>query len=218
MTIYQQELMRKLSQYGCNGSYSENEETLSFSYNGIKIGWMKKNGSICGVVDVNMPDEVDNMFFIIQKQAKEICEYVRLYKSSPPMGIPDANEYRKLTEYRDTVLAGMYSEQHGFMFTTWSQSADKSYVTNGDYSPDYAYVKEAFAVRAGLIDKDCVISEDEAADIYRCVDYARGNCETLTHEQERQLDFLAKKLQYGYPQFEISPPTFEQDGSPQLNL
>ena len=78
MTIYQQELMRKLSQYGCNGSYSENEETLSFSYNGIKIGWMKKNGSICGVVDVNMPDEVDNMFFIIQKQAKEICEYVRL--------------------------------------------------------------------------------------------------------------------------------------------
>ena len=166
MTIYQQELMRKLSQYGCNGSYSENEETLSFSYNGIKIGWMKKNGSICGVVDVNMPDEVDNMFFIIQKQAKEICEYVRLYNS-----------------------------------------------------PDYAYVKEAFAVRrAGLIDKDCVISEDEAADIYRCVDYARGNCETLTHEQERQLDFLAKKLQYGYPQFEISPPTFEQDGSPQLNL
>ena len=117
MTIYQQELMRKLFQYGCIGSYSENAETLSFSYNGIKIGWMEKDGSVCGVVDLNMPDEVDNMYFIIQKQAKEIGEYVRLYESSPPMGIPNVKEYRRLAEYGDTVLAGTYSEQHGFMFT-----------------------------------------------------------------------------------------------------
>ncbi len=79
-------------------------------------------------------------------------------------------------------------------------------------------MKEIFAVRAGLIDKDRVFSEDEAANLYRCVDYARGNCETLTYEQKRQLDFLAKKLQYGCPQFEISPPTFEQDDAPQLNM
>ena len=44
MTIYKQELMRKLPHYGCIGSYSGNEATLSFSYNGIKIGWMEKDG------------------------------------------------------------------------------------------------------------------------------------------------------------------------------
>lgn len=218
MTMYQQELMRKLSRYDCTGSYSEDEETPSFSYKGIKIGWMEKGGSVCGVIDENMPEEADDVFFAVRNQAKEICEYVRLYESSPPMGIPDVKEYRRFSEYGDTVLAGMYSEQHGFMFTTWSQSADKSYVANGDYSPNYAYVKEAFAVRAGLIDKNCVFSEDEAANLYRCVDYARDNCETLTYEQNRQLDALAEKLQYGYPRLDESPPSFEQDDSPQLNM
>lgn len=218
MTSYQQELMRKLPHYGCIGSYSENEETLSFSYNGIKIGWMEKDGSVCGVVDEDMPEDADDMFFTIRDRARLIREYVSLYESSPPMGVPDVKEYRRFAEYGDTVLAGMYSEQHGFMFTTWEQSNDKSYVTHGDYSPSYAYVKEAFAVRAGLIDKNRVFSDDEAADLYRCVDYAKYNCETLTYEQERQLDSLAEKLQYGYPQLEESLPSFEQDDAPQLNM
>lgn len=218
MTIYQQELMRKLPYYNCTGSYSENEETLSFSYNGIKIGWMKKDGSVCGMVEDNLPEDADNVYFAVKDQAREICEYIGLYESSPSMGIPDVNEYRRFSEYGDTVLAGMYSEKHGFMFTTWSQSADKSYVSHGDYSPDYAYVKEAFAVRAGLIDKNRVFSEDEAANLYRCVDYTKNNCETLTYEQEKQLDELMIKLQYGYTQLEESPPSFEQDDAPQLNM
>ena len=84
MTIYQQELLRKLPYYDCTGSYSENEESLDFSYNGIKIGWMEKNGSVCGVVDENMPEDADDIFFAIRNQAKQIWEYVGLYESSPP--------------------------------------------------------------------------------------------------------------------------------------
>lgn len=35
------------------------------------------------------------------------------------------------------------------------------------------------------------------------VDFAKGNCETLTYEQERQLDKLQEKLTDGYPSLEI---------------
>lgn len=218
MTIYQQELMRKLPQCNCIGSYSENEETLSFSYNGIKIGWMEKDGSVCGVVDENLPEDANDVFFDIQNQTREICEYVHLYESSPPMGIPDVNEYRRFAEYGDTVLAGMYSEQHGFMFTTWKQSADRRSVSHGDYSPNFEYAKESFVTRSGLVDAQRLFTEGEAADFYRCIEYTRDNCETLTYEQEKQLDELMIKLKYVYPQLEESPPSFEQNNAPQLNM
>ena len=48
MTIYQQELLRKLPQLGCAGQYSEREETLAFFHDGFKIGWQDKAGYIYG--------------------------------------------------------------------------------------------------------------------------------------------------------------------------
>ena len=45
-------------------------------------------------------------------------------------------------------------------------------------------------MRSGLVNKHRLFSENESADIYRCVDLAKANCETLTYGQERQLDRL----------------------------
>ena len=96
-----------------------------------------------------------------------------------------------------------------------SPITDSDSVLWGDYSPNYEYVKEAFAVRSGLVNKHRLFSEDESADLCRCVDFAKGNCETLTYEQERQLDKLQEKLTDGYPSLEAEPPTFEQVSPPQ---
>jgi len=43
--------------------------------------------------------------------------------------------------------------------------------------------------------------------------FAKGNCETLTYEQERQLDKLQEKLTDGYPSLEAEPPPFEQSAA-----
>ena len=61
------------------------------------------------------------------------------------------------------MLAATYSEKNGFMFCTWKQNADGDSVFWGDYSPNYEYVKEAFAVRSGLVSKDRLFSENESA-------------------------------------------------------
>ena len=39
-------------------------------------------------------------------------------------------------------------------------SSDGNSVFWGDYSPNYEYVKEAFAVRSGLVSKDRLFSEN----------------------------------------------------------
>ena len=141
-----------------------------------------------------------------------------LYETSPQMEADGVHDYRKLAEYGNIVLAGMYSENHGFMFTTWDQDKERGYVSGGDYSPNYAYAKESFVRRSGLIQEQRLFQPAEAENLYRCVDYARNHCGSLTFEQSKALDELAEKLSYGYPEIEKSPPTFEPEDGPQLNL
>ena len=73
-------------------------------------------------------------------------------------------------------------------------------------------------MRSGLIGEHRLFTEKESADLYRCVDFAIANCETLTYEQERQLDNLREKLTDGYPSLEAEQPTFEQTADPQQNM
>ena len=134
------------------------------------------------------------------------------------MGIADMKEYRRLAEYNDTVLAGMYSEQHGSMFTTWRQSKDRSYVSGGDYSLNYACAKESFATRFGLIDENRLFTEEETANLYRCVDFTKGNCATLTYEQEKALDALVEKCSTTTRILKNPRPPLNREDTPQLNM
>lgn len=73
------------------------------------------------------------------------------------------------------------------MFTAWQQSADKASLSCGDDTPDYNYAKEAFATRSGLIDKERLFTNKETENLYRCIDFTRENCESLTFEQDQEL-------------------------------
>ena len=128
------------------------------------------------------------------------------------------SDYRQLAAFGDTVLAATYSEKNGFMFCTWKQNADGDSVFWGDYSPNYEYAKESFAVRSGLIGEHRLFSKKESADLYCCVNFVKYNCETLTYKQEQQLDKLQDKLTDAYPTLEAEPPTFEQTTAPQQNM
>ena len=128
-----------------------------------------------------------------------------------------SDEYRsKIADIQDEIST--VREYVGLYEHAPQMKADGDSVFWGDYSPNYEYVKEAFAVRSGLVSKDRLFSENESAYLCRCVDFAKANCETLTYEQERQLDKLQEKLTDGYPSLEAEPPTFEQVSPPQQNM
>ena len=170
---------------------------LEVSSDGIPLCRIKYNGQFLSNADQNLSDEYRSKIADIQDEISTVREYVGLYEHAPQMKATDVSDYRQLATFGDTVLAATYSEKNGFMFCTWKQNADGDSVFWGDYSPNYEYVKEAFAVRSGLVSKHRLFSENESADLCRCVDFTKGNCETLTYEQERQLDKLQIKTHIG---------------------
>ena len=140
MTLYQQEMLRKLGRLDCAGRYDEEKGLLVISSGGTGLCCQDKKGYLSWESEKIRTEEEKAVLSQIGEQAKLIRAYVGQYENSPSMGIPEVEGYRRMAECGDTVMAGMYSEQHGFMFTTWTQNGDRSRVTNGDYSPNYEYV------------------------------------------------------------------------------
>lgn len=196
----------------------DGNEWMEVSSDGIPLCRIKYNGQFLSNADQNLSDEYRSKIADIQDEISTVREYVGLYEHAPQMKAADVSDYRQLASFGDTVLAATYSEKNGFMFCTWKQNADGDSVFWGDYSPNYEYAKEAFAVRSGLVSKHRLFSEKESADLYRCLDFAKVNCETLTYEQERQLYKIQDKLTDAYPSLEAEPPTFEQESAPQQNM
>lgn len=218
MTIYQKELLRKLPGLNCTGEFDKESGILHISQDGVPICRAAKWIELYWNQDKQIADSHKETLDALSSTAHSIRKYVSLYESAPSLGIDNLPEYRRISEYDEVVFGAMYSEQHGFMFSTWRQNKEKKYVAHGDYSPDYDYAKESFIIRSGLIDKNRLFTPEEAENLYRCLGYVRENCETLTYDQEQHLKSLAEKLMRGYPQLEDGLPSFEQDSSTQLNM
>ena len=131
----------------------DGNEWLEVSSDGIPLCRIKYNGQFLSNADQNLSDEYRSKIADIQDELSTVREYVGLYEHAPQMKADGVSDYRQLAAFGDTVLAATYSEKNGFMFCTWKQNADGDSVFWGDYSPNYEYVKEAFAVRSGLVNK-----------------------------------------------------------------
>ena len=161
----------------------DGNEWLEVSSDGIPLCRIKYNGQYLSNADQNLSDEYRSKIADIQDEISTVREYVGLYEHAPQMKADGVSDYRQLASFGDTVLAATYNEKNGFMFCTWKQNESGDSVFWGDYSQNYEYVKEAFAVRSGLVSKDRLFSENESAYLCRCVDFAKGNCETLTDNE-----------------------------------
>ena len=214
--MLQKELAKRLR--GRFETEPDGDGWLAVSSDGMPLCRVKYNGNCIVNDNPYLSEEYIGKIAEVQNELLTVKEYISLYEHAPQMKAADVSDYRQLASFGDTVLAATYSEKNGFMFCTWKQNADGDSVFWGDYSPNYEYVKEAFAVRSGLVSNYRLFSENESADLCRCVDFTKGNCETLTYEQERQLDKLQEKLTDGYPSLEAEPPTFEQSAAPQQNM
>lgn len=214
--MLQKELAKRLR--GRFETEPDGDGWLAVSSDGMPLCRVKYNGNCIVNDNPYLSEEYLGKIAEIQNELLTVKEYVGLYEHAPQMKAADVSEYRQFASFGDTVLAAKYSENHGFEFVTWKQNTDGNAVFWGDYSSSYEYAKESFAVRSGLISESRLFSEQETANLCRCVDFSKGNCETLTYEQEQQLGKLGEKLLYGYPSLEAEPPTFEHNNDPQQNM
>lgn len=218
MTIYQEEMRRKAYRHQCGASYDESTGYLRISYGEQHLADVDQRGYL-HYHDRDLTDEdIRDVFTSLLDEASEVREYVGAYEAAPQMKPKDVRNYRKLAEFRDTVFVAMYSQAHGFMFCSWKQNSTSTSVAHGDYSQNYGYSKETFALRSGLVPKEKLFALEESTDLHKCIQYAKDYCGSLTSEQEKNLFYLEEKLWDAYPQLEESRPTFDEEEGMQFNM
>ncbi len=159
--MLQKELAKRLR--GRFETEPDGDGWLAVSSDGMPLCRVKYNGNCIVNDNPYLSEEYIGKIAEVQNELLTVKEYISLYEHALQMKAADVSDYRQLVAFGDTVLAATYSEKNGFMFCTWKQNADGDSVFWGDYSPNYEYVKEAFAVRSGLVSKDRLFSENESA-------------------------------------------------------
>ena len=145
-------------------------------------------------------DLFHEMEVLIADQVREIQEYVEAMDKAPKFEAEGlGEEYKKIAEFKDVVLAGKYlGAENGFQFVTWEY--DKTGVYAGHYfDNNYPSAKEDFAKRSMLIDRNKVFSNKELAEIYRCIEDTLSAEYELTDDQEIMLLKIQDKIKDSVP-------------------
>lgn len=103
MTLYQQEMLRKLGRLDCAGRYDEEKGLLVISSGGTGLCCQDKKGYLSWESEKIRTEEEKAVLSQIGEQAKLIRAYVGQYENSPSMGIPEVEGYRRMAECGDTV-------------------------------------------------------------------------------------------------------------------
>ena len=82
-----------------------------------------------------------------------------------------SEDYRLLAEFNDVILAGHERDStYGVEFITWERTCDGSGLWQGHYyENDYDGAQQDFAERSGLIAQDRLFTNEQLAEIYRCI-------------------------------------------------
>ena len=141
-----------------------------------------------------------------------VLSYMRVFECAPALkavGLEDT--YKVLVDFGDTVLAGQLGKK-GARFVTWEWDFDRQGVHAGHYfMENYEAAKKDFAVRAGLVESQCLFSDEQLAVIRNACAFALEDDATLSYAEEKQLHSVQEQIELLLPQQEKEQrPTMEQ--------
>ena len=139
----------------------------------------------------------------IRPLVNKINEMTAAWENASPVPFEHLSNYRILVEHNNTALAARDDGEYkrGLHFVVWSYDADRMGFSQGYYTEDYAAAKENFALRAGLVEKEKVVTAKEAADISAAIeDYVLNSADVYFHfEREERLNDFNDGLYSVYP-------------------
>ena len=161
--------------------------------------------------DITGP-EVDRQLRTVIQTAGHVKEYMRIFERAPALkaiGLEDS--YKVLADFGDAVLAGR-SCKTGAKFVTWEWDFDRQGVHAGHYfMENYEAGKQDFAVRAGLVERQRLFSDEQLAVIRNACAFALEDDATLSYAEEKQLQSVQEQIEALLPQQERNQhPTMEQ--------
>ena len=161
--------------------------------------------------DITGP-EVDRQLRTVIQAAGQVKEYMRIFERAPALkavGLEDT--YKVLADFGDAVLAGQLGKK-GARFVTWEWDFDRQGVHAGHYfMENYEAAKQDFAVRAGLVERQRLFSDEQLAVIRNACAFALEDDATLSYAEEKQLHSVQEQIELLLPQQERNQhPTMEQ--------
>ena len=176
----------------------------------IHVRWNEK--PLCSVdrdgivrfrpADITGP-EVDRQLRTVTQIAAQTKEYMRIFEWAPALkavGLEDT--YKVLAGFGDAVLAGQLGKK-GARFVTWEWDFDRQGVHAGHYfMENYEAAKLDFAVRASLVNEQCLFSDEQLAVIRDACEFALEDDATLSYAEEKQLHSVQEQIESLLPQQE----------------
>ena len=150
--------------------------------------------------DITGP-EVDRQLRTVIQTAGHVKEYMRIFERAPALkaiGLEDS--YKVLADFGDAVLAGR-SCKTGAKFVRWEWDFDRQGVHAGHYfMENYEAAKQDFAVRAGLVERQRLFSDEQLAVIRNACAFALEADATLSYAEEKQLQSVQEQIELLLPQ------------------
>ena len=147
--------------------------------------------------------EVDRKLRTVTQVAAQVKEYMQIFDRAPALkavGLDDT--YKVLADFGDAVLAGQLGKK-GARFVTWEWDFDRQGVHAGHYfMENYEAAKQDFAVRAGLVERQRLFSDEQLAVIRDACEFALEDDATLSYAEEKQLQSVQEQIELLLPQEE----------------
>ena len=185
----------------------------------IRVKWNRQ--PLCSVdrdgivrfrpADITGP-EVDRQLRTVTQTAAQVKEYMQIFDRAPALKVVGLDDtYKVLADFGDAVLAGQFGKT-GARFVTWEWDFDRQGVHAGHYfMENYEAAKQDFAVRAGLVERQRLFSDEQLAVIRNACAFALEDDATLSYAEEKQLQSVQEQIELLLPQqTQEQRPTMEQ--------
>ena len=185
----------------------------------IHVRWNEK--PLCSVdrdgivrfrpADITGP-EVDRQLRTVTQTAAQVKEYMQIFDRAPALKVVGLDDtYKVLADFGDAVLAEQFGKT-GARFVTWEWDFDRQGVHAGHYfMENYEAAKQDFAVRAGLVERQRLFSDEQLAVIRNACAFALEDDATLSYAEEKQLQSVQEQIELLLPQQEQEQrPAMEQ--------
>ena len=192
----------------------EVDNLIHASWNGKPLCTVDANGTVRFFPnDIRGADE-DRQLQTVTQTVAQVKEYLRIMERAPVLKAADLNEdYKILAEFDDTVLAGRMSK-NGARFVTWEYDFDHRGVHAGHYFMQlYESAKQDFAVRAGLINRQRLFSDEQLTVIQNACEFSLEEDITLSYAEKKLLRSVQEQIGQLFPdtvQEQEQQPTMEQ--------
>ncbi len=206
-TKYYEEISRNLKDKGYKVTIQDDQESID-KYGGITAKIFKDDEAVSIVNkdgDLLLSKNISSAEsdYLIHT-AQSVKEYINNYNNAENLDVEgNANKYRKLMEFNNTVLAAKQLSNGEFEFVTWNAKGNG--LSSGHYFNDYDKAKEDMAVRCGLINKEKMFTETEIKILHSnlvaySLDEPKEKYNDLGFSEKIDVDMLVEKIEKIMPE------------------